>query len=323
MQKSILRDKLINKRGYLALAAAFATFIAVACGSAATATPDSSIPLLTQLVRPNEGEVMPVLATTQLQLGTQRVSFLLATTQSLVKAPEATVSSTFLGEAGTNAETKAESKQAIFHLWPYGVRGAYTTDLTFGQTGNWRLDIEVDGPDGPLSGSISLDVLEHSPVPEIGDIPPLSPNKTVHSVDSLEQLTTDYTPDPGLYQMTIGEAIITGRPTVIVFATPAFCTSPTCGPQVDTISELKELHVGEANFIHVELYDNPHEIQGDLTRAVFNGLVDRWGLSSIPHWSNESWTFILGADGRIAHRFEGFVTLVELEEALIATFDGA
>ena len=319
MQKSILRDKLINKRGYSALAAAFATFIAVACGSAATATPESSIPLLTQLVRPSEGEVMPILATTQLQMGTQRVSFLLATTQSLVKAPEATVSSTFLGEE----ETKGESKQAIFHLWPYGVRGAYTTDLTFGQTGNWRLDIEVDGPDGPLSGSISLDVLEHSLVPEIGDIPPLAPNKTVHSVDSLDQLTTDYTPDPDLYQLTIGEAIITGQPTVIVFATPAFCTSPTCGPQVDTISELKELHVGEANFIHVELYDNPDEIQGDLTRGVFNGLVDRWGLSSIPHWFNESWTFILGTDGRIAHRFEGFVTLVELEEALTATLDEA
>ena len=319
MQKSRLRYNLINKRGYLALAAAFTTFIAVACGSPATATPDSSIPLLTQLVRPSEGEVMPILATTQLQLGTQRVSFLLATTQSLVKAPEATVSSTFLGEG----ETKAESKQAIFHLWPYGVRGAYTTDLTFGQTGDWRLDIEVAGTDGTLSGSISLDVLGHSHVPEIGDIPPLSPNKTVHSVDSLEQLTTDYTPDPDLYQLTIGESILTGRPTVIVFATPAFCTSPTCGPQVDTISELKELHVGEANFIHVELYDNPHEILGDLTRAFFNELVDRWGLSSIPHWFNESWTFILGTDGRVAHRFEGFVTLVELEEALTSTLDGA
>ena len=318
MLKFRLRDNLLNRRGYLALAAAFATFIAVACGSAATATPDSSIPLLTPLVRPGEGEVMPILATTQLQLGTQRVSFLLATTQSLVKAPEATVSSTFLGQENANDE----SKQAIFHLWPYGVRGAYTTDLTFGQTGKWRLDVEVDGPDGPLEGSISMDVLEQSIVPEIGDIPPLSPNKTVHSVDSLEQLTTDYTPATDLYQLTIGEAIITGRPTVIVFATPAFCTSPTCGPQVDTISELKELHVGEANFIHVELYDNPQEIQGDLTRAIFSGLVERWGLSSIPHWFNESWTFILGTDGRIGHRFEGFVTLVELEEALSATLDG-
>ena len=306
------------KTGVLALAS-LVTFLAIACGSAATPTPTPTTPLLAALVRPNEGEVMPILATTQLRLGTQRVSFLLATSQSLVKAPEATVSSTYLGDG----QAKGESKQAKFHLWPYGVRGAYTTDLTFDQAGTWRLDIEVDGPDGPLRGNISLDVAEKSTVPDIGAIPPLSPNKTIHTVDSLKELTTDYTPDPDLYQLTIGEAIITGRPTVIVFVTPAFCTSPTCGPQVDTVSELKDRHLGEANFIHVELYDNPHEIQGDLTKAVFSSLVEKWGLRSIPHWFNESWTFILGTDGRIAHRFEGFVTVDELDDALTKILRGA
>ena len=261
----------------------------------------------------------PILATTQLNVGTQRVSFLLATSQSLVKAPVATVSSTFLGEGQATGETK----QAEFHLWPYGVRGAYSTELTFPQAGSWRLDIDVIGPDGPIQGNVTLDVAAQLPVPGIGEIPPLKPNKTVHSVDSLKELTTDFTPDPDLYQITIGEALITGRPTVIVFATPAFCTSPTCGPQVDTVSELKELHLGEANFIHVELYENPHEIQGDLSRAVFHGLVEEWGFSSIPDWFNESWTFILGTDGRIAHRFEGFVTLDELAEALTETLGGA
>ena len=81
------------KTGVLALAS-LVTFLAIACGSAATPTPTPTTPLLAALVRPNEGEVMPILATTQLRLGTQRVSFLLATSQSLVKAPEATVSST-------------------------------------------------------------------------------------------------------------------------------------------------------------------------------------------------------------------------------------
>jgi hypothetical protein len=52
-------------------------------------------------------------------------------------------------------------------------------------------------------------------------------------------------------------------------------------------------------------------------------LVDKWGLSSIPHWFNESWTFVLGSDGRIAQRFEGFATLKEMEEALQAELAGA
>jgi len=313
-----MNRSLLNNRGLLALSA-LATFLAIACGSAATATPAPPTPPIIAVRELNDQAIMPILATTQLRVGTQRVSFLLATAQSLIKVPEATVSSTFLGEG----QAMGESKRAGFHLWPYGVRGAYSTDLTFGQPGPWRLDIEVNGPNGPVQGKISLDVVERLPVPEIGSIPPLSPNKTVHTVDSLDELTTDFTPDPDLYQLTIGEAVISGRPTVIVFATPAFCTSPTCGPQVDTVSELKERHLGEANFIHVELYDNPQEIQGDLTKAVFHSLVEEWGLSLIPHWFNESWTFILGPDGRIAHRFEGFVTVDELEEALTETLTGA
>ena len=68
----------------------------------------------------------------------------------------------------------------------------------------------------------------------------------------------------------------------------------------------------------MELYDNPSEIQGDLSKARFHDLVGIWGLSSIPGWFNESWTFVLGVDGRIAQRFEGFATLEELDAVLQA-----
>ncbi len=117
--------------------------------------------------------------------------------------------------------------------------------------------------------------------------------------------------------MTIKEAVENNLPSVVVFASPAFCTSPTCGPQTDTVSELKEKHLGEANFIHVEIYDNPAEIQGDLDRAEIFSVVDDWGLTSIEDYFNESWTFILDADGRIDDRFEGFASLEELDTALM------
>ena len=288
--------------------------LAVACGSAATATGSPQL----NVGQTEEAVVNPILATTVLRVGTQRVAFLLTTAEHLIKAPVATVTSIYLGEG----EARGEKKQALFHLWPYGVRGAYATQLNFDRAGPWQLDIAVEGPDGPTNTQILLDIGEETTVPEIGAIPPLTPNKTVHTVDELAELTTDYSPDPDLYQLTIGEAVISGRPTVIVFATPAFCTSPTCGPQVDTVSQLKDLYRAEANFIHVELYDNPDGIQGDLTKAVLSNLVHQWGLSSIPHWFNESWTFVLGPDGRISQRFEGFATLEELEEVLLAELAG-
>jgi hypothetical protein len=66
----------------------------------------------------------------------------------------------------------------------------------------------------------------------------------------------------------------------------------------------------------VEIYDNPDEIQGDLSKAQISQPLTDWGISLIPDWFNESWTFILRDDGRIAQRFEGFATFDELKAAL-------
>ena len=297
---------------------ALALSLTVACGSAATpaatvppATTATTIPV-SPAQENSEASLTAILATKVLRVGTQRVSFLLTSPKALVKAPEATVTTRFLEGKGANTETK----QAKFLIWPYGVRGSYSTELTFDRPGRWQLDIIVDDERYAGEARLIVDVAEQAGIPDIGAIPPRSQNKTLATVGSIEDLTTDSTPDPDLYQLTIGEAIASSKPSVIVFATPAFCTSPTCGPQVDAVEELKNAHQGEANFIHVEFYDNPTEIQGDLSRAVLAEAVKEWRINEIPEWFNESWTFILNDEGRIEHKYEGFVTLVELEEAL-------
>ena len=205
---------------------------------------------------------------------------------------------------------------ASFHLWPYGVRASYVTEMNFDRPGPWCLDIVVNGVEDQGMAVALFEVAEHGNVPNIGPIPPLSRNKTLQNTESLEKLTTDFSPGPNLYQITVEDAVATGKPTVVVFASPAFCTSPTCGPQTATLSELKAEHEGEANFIHVEIYDNPDEIQGDFNKATLSQPVQDWGISDLPDWFNESWTFILSDEGRVSQRFEGFATLEELESAL-------
>ena len=305
------------KRKFRVLFGVLVTALAVACGSAATPTvvPTATPPPAAETGNPDG--VMAILATTQLNVGPQRLAFLLTTPKGLIKDADVFVTAVNLedNEAGEPLET-------AFHLWPYGVRGAYTTRVDFDRPGPWRLDIEVDGPEMSGRTQVTLEISKRSLVPALGEIGPLSQNKTLDSVDSMEKLTTDYTPDPDLYQVTIEDAVASPLPAVVVFASPAFCTSPTCGPQVDTVSELKDAHQGEANFIHVEIYDNPDEIQGDLDRAEIASPVDEWGFTSIPHWFNESWTFVLDPEGRIQGRFEGFATLEELEASLAAVVGG-
>ncbi len=259
-----------------------------------------------------EGEELNViLATTVLEPGPQRIAFLLTTGTGLVKDSEVAFTPVYLPDDAPGEETGTR-----FNEWPYGTRGTFAAEVDFDRAGTWRLDIAAAGPDATGWGMVEVEVADASPVPGLGTIAPLSENKTLGQYGDIALVTTDYSPDLALYELTIREAAQNPRPSVVVFASPAFCTTPTCGPQVDTVSELREKYTGQANFIHVEIYDNPDEIQGDLSRARFAPTVDEWGLTQIPHFLNESWTFVLDTEGRILDRFEGFATLIELEESL-------
>ena len=288
--------------------AVLASLLVAACSPEPTPTPTST-------PTPEMQEWNSILGTTLLRTGTQRVAFLLATSTDFVRVPEATVTTTFL-DGGVEGETTT----ARFHEWPFGTRGSYVTRLTFPQAGAWRLHIEGEGGEATLDVSVD----ETSIVRDVGDIGVFSNTKTLQSADGdLASITSHYRPDPALYEISVAESLFNRKPTVVVFASPAFCTTPTCGPQVETVTELREAYPDAADYIHVEVYDNPREIQGDLTKGVLSPVLADWGIDQVPDYRNESWTFILGADARIVERFEGFATFTELEEALREVAAGA
>ncbi|MXZ90320.1 MAG: hypothetical protein F4W95_04505 [Chloroflexi bacterium] len=292
--------------------------ITVACASP-TAEPAPTTPPATTAaaiavptVDPNNDAINSHLATKVLEVGEQRVAFLLTTQKALVNAPHAQISASRQdGPAGV------VDVVADYNEWPYGVRGSYVAIIEFPAPGDYLLTASPLGGDITGEARIPVSVLEDASVPSVGDIPPATQTKTLSDGElTLADITTSYQPDAELYQVSVADAVASGRPSVIVFATPAFCTSPTCGPQVDTVSELRAANPDAANYIHVELYDNPAEIQGDLSVARVVPAAYEWGFTQIPHWTNESWVFVLDGDGIIRHRFEGFATLNELQAAL-------
>ena len=257
------------------------------------------------------GAIQSHLATKVLETGTQRVAFLLSTPKALVNVPQAQISVARRDGAIPPAQVVAD-----YHEWPYGVRGSYSAPVAFLRPGEYVLTVDPIGGDVSGQAIIPVVALADAPIPSIGDTPPASATKTLAAGLELEELTTAYAPDAELYRLSVADALASGRPSVIVFATPAFCTSPTCGPQVDTVSELRAAHPDAANYIHIELYDNPQEIQGDLSRARLVPAATEWGFTQLPGWTNESWVFVLDRNGVIRHRFEGFATLGELTTAL-------
>ena len=127
----------------------------------------------------------------------------------------------------------------------------------------------------------------------------------------LATITSSEVPDPDLYRMTVAKALDNGLPSIVSFATPAFCQTATCGPQVEVITALKDRYPGRANFIHIEVYDSPDKLT-DLSRARLVPQMAEWGLLTEPY------TFVLDGEGRVAAKFEGFVNEDELAEALAA-----
>jgi len=285
--------------------------IAIACGSP---TPTAVLTTTATQAGIDASSVIPVLATTVLRPGSQRVAFILEGPTGLITEAEVTVTS----HTSATPISVIKAAPARFEKWPFGTRGSYVTQLTFDIPGDWVLKIDSAAIVGTIS--MPVQVAENSPVADIGSRPPFSNTKTIRSVTgNLSTLTSHVRQDLDLYQISVAESLFSGKPSVVVFASPAFCTSPTCGPQVDTIVELKDAHRDQADFIHVEIYDNPQEIQGDLSSGVISPHITAWGIDSIPNYRNESWVFILGQDGRITHRFQGYATFSEVEAALLET----
>jgi hypothetical protein len=94
-----------------------------------------------------------------------------------------------------------------------------------------------------------------------------------------------------------------GKPQLIVFATPQFCTSRMCGPIVDIVRTLLPTYGKRVAFTHQEIW------QDFATKKVFS-TIQEWRLQS------EHWIFIVDGQRIIRARFEGLVTSRELETAL-------
>ena len=183
--------------------------------------------------------------------------------------------------------------------------GIYLVRATFDEPGTWWVKLKASGLAESMRASFIVGD-DTDPMPGIGDEAIAAETRT--SADhELEEISTDPDPDPAFYTTSIDEAISNGQPTVIVFATPAFCVSQTCGPMLDQVKAVAADRPG-TNFLHVEIYENAHTATTDDLQI--DPAVSAWGLPSEP------WVFVVDADGVVRARFEGTLAEGELEEAL-------
>ena len=252
------------------------------------------------------------LAVTDLNLGKNRIAFgVIEPGIGPIKNADVVLETYFLD--GNSDKNPVEILRTVFRKWPTNQGGVYTTDATFSDPGSWGILARVDQKTSDIRiASANIVVKEKSSSPYIGSKAPQSLTKTASLGDDMSRITSDPNPHMPLYARSISEAVTSGKVSVILFATPAFCRTNTCGPQVRIIASMEEKMGDYVNFLHIEIYDNPHEILGDTSNATISPEVRKWNLPSEP------WTFVVDPKGIVSNRFEGFATEGEIEEAISA-----
>jgi len=151
-----------------------------------------------------------------------------------------------------------------------------------------------------------MNVIALPVVPGVGQPAPPTHNLTVRDVSDVETIDSGRPPDD-MHQLSIADAIQQHRPALVVFATPAFCVSKACGPEVKVVQSLEPAYRDRVAFIHVEIYRDfkPDPSKKQLAQAVID-----WRLQTEP------WIFLIDSKGIIQARFEGPTATDEVKAAI-------
>jgi hypothetical protein len=170
--------------------------------------------------------------------------------------------------------------------------------------GYWGMVAEIDREDGStVRADFLVEVQPASAAPAVGAAAPASINRTLATEPDIALLSSANDPDPAFHQLTVADAVATGRPTVVGFLTPAFCQTKWCAPVLDSLAAARAETGDAVNFIHIEVYDDFQEL------TVVKEMAE-WGLATEP------WVFVLDGDGRVVARFSGPLSPEELLTAL-------
>jgi len=200
---------------------------------------------------------------------------------------------------------------------PDGLTTIYTHEREFNRAGEWGVEVQAHFPDGSAAiKRIGFEVLADSPTLKPGQVAPALITQTATEVDNdLSQLSSALTPNPAFYKLSLAQALASGKPTLLLFATPAFCQTRFCGPAYEQAGELESRYGDSVNFIHVEVYTglpNPAANNWEVAPAMAG-----FGLTTEP------WLYLIDAQGKIVYRVEGIFTTAEVERHLLQLLSGA
>lgn len=181
------------------------------------------------------------------------------------------------------------------------LKGFYVAQVELPSAGRWLGVAMVDVASQRAAGQGSIQVGDQLVAP-IGTTARAGRSPVATSAKARVRICTRQPACP-MHAISLDQALSSGKPTVVSFATPLLCASRLCGPVLDEQLQAFQAVGDRANFVHVEIYP------GRTTERPAP-LYSAWGLKSEP------WLFVIDKAGVIRARSEGPVVTSEITAAL-------
>ena len=193
-------------------------------------------------------------------------------------------------------------------------RVGYFVTVTFDHPGFWGLIVEATLKDGTKAQTdVGFQVSAKPAIVAPGAKAPKSDNLTKKDVSDIRQIDSG-TPANDMHDVKIKDAIAAGRPLVVVFSTPAFCTSRFCGPVNEEVEALQGTYKDRVDFVHIEIWKS-------FEKRELNATVKEWIVRADGGLS-EPWVFVVDAKGTVYDRWEGPVARNIMEASVKAVAEG-
>lgn len=183
------------------------------------------------------------------------------------------------------------------------VTGYYLAEVDVPEPGRW-LTLALVQVAAELADAHGAIPVRERVVAQVGTTAPVGPTPVATILGDRRRICTRVPPCP-MHYISFDQALKSGKPTVVSFATPLLCESRMCGPVVDEqLLAFEKLGRGKANFVHVEIYPQRDENKPAPLYTTFGFQTDPWVL-------------VIDRAGVIRARFgDGPVAVPEIEAAL-------
>lgn len=292
------RPRLVDWSAAAALVGAAAFGLTACTTDPPTVTPESPATYLTP--DPSAESMTVEIVNSELAVGLERIAFRLTGQDAAMIASESEVSTEFYRlHADGEVAGMASSGPAQYFGSGLPGGGAWVVYAPFDSSGEWGFGISATRPDGTVARAhFNVQVAARPAAPRVNEVPPFGDTPTAGT--DLAAITSDPSPNPALYALTITAAAASGRPTVVHFGSPGHCvTGEACRAALDEVKATWAVYRDRANFVHIETHDFADP-------TALSAAAKAWGLPSEP------WTFVLDVRGRITARAEGAIDQVEL-----------